>query len=169
MPSAGPLRRLVLGVDLVAVSDIARAMDQFGDRYLTRIYTPGEIAYCGGARHTDAAKHFAARFAAKEATFKALQAGDVALDWRSVEVVRRPDGSCDLHLHDGMEGLARQRGVNDLRLSLSHDGGFAVAVVAGAVEAGPASSFRIARRRRVPAPLSALAARTVRRTRGAHT
>jgi holo-[acyl-carrier protein] synthase len=119
-------------------------MEQFGDRYLTRIYTQGEIAYCGDA--VDAASHFAARFAAKEATFKALragQAGDVAIDWRSVEVVRLADGSPGLRLHGNIDGLARRRGVADLRLSLSHDAGFAVAVVAGDVEASPSPVSRI--------------------------
>ena len=140
----------VLGVDLVAVSEVARSVDRFGDRYLSRVYTPAELAYCHGTK--DAASHLAARFAAKEATFKALRAGDVGFDWRSVEVVRLPDGSCELSLHDAMAGVARSRGVVDLRLSLSHDGGFAVAVVAGDVETPShvhgrnRAAFRIARK-----------------------
>jgi holo-[acyl-carrier protein] synthase len=133
-----------VGVDLVAVAEVARSIEAFGERYLHRVFTPGELAYCL-ADGRDPASHLAARFAAKEATFKALQGGDEAFDWRSIEVLRRPDGSCGLLLHDGMHRLLRRRGIGALRLSMSHDGGYAIAVVVGD-SYRPHHSFRIARK-----------------------
>ncbi len=143
----------LLGVDLVPVADVAKAMDRFGDRYLNRVYTQREIASAGSpgdppeasapsgpSRSVARAPHFAARFAAKEAVFKALHGGsatsspearDLPFDWRTIEVLRRPDGSPALCLHGAMRGLAEQRRVRHLDLSLSHDGEYAIAVVVG--------------------------------------
>jgi holo-[acyl-carrier protein] synthase len=122
-------------------------MDQFGDRYLNRVYTRGEIESAGhpglragSSTSASRAPHFAARFAAKEAAFKALHAGDATsggdardqpFDWRTIEVLRRPDGSPALCLHGSMRGLAERRGVRHLDVSLSHDGDYAIAVVVG--------------------------------------
>src|SRR5579862_1216830 len=135
---APPSGRL-LGVDLVPVAQVAHAMDRFGDRYLNRVYTQGEIeSACPPGQAPEAsprpgarASHFAARFAAKEAAFKALHGGaatsgsaarDLPFDWRTIEVLHRPDGSPALRLHGPMRGLAERRGVRQLDLSLSHDG-----------------------------------------------
>jgi holo-[acyl-carrier protein] synthase len=120
----------VLGTDLVEVAQVARSVETFGERYLHRLYTAGELAYCMSQR-TGQAAHLAARFAAKEATLKALRQGNEATDWRSVEVRRRPDGSCAILLHGGARTLAERRGVEGLRVSMSHDGEYAVAVVVG--------------------------------------
>lgn len=145
----------LLGVDLVPVADVARALERFGDRYLNRVYTRGERDTCPAASPTDApraAAHFAARFAAKEAAFKALHGGDDTarrddpFDWRTIEVLRRPDGSPSLRLHGPMRRLAQRRGIRYLDVSLSHDGEYAIAVVLG--EARPArtpSRFRTGR------------------------
>jgi holo-[acyl-carrier protein] synthase len=148
--------RGLLGVDLVAVAEVARALEQFGDRYLNRVYTPAEIAYCTSHGHgRSPAPHLAARFAAKEATFKALHGQDEALDWRSIEVLRLADGSSALRLHGGAHALAQRRRVQTLRVSLSHDGDYAVAVVAGEAgrrRPGPGAASRIARKRRIQRP-----------------
>ncbi len=125
----GRLHRL-LGVDLVAVDEVARSLERFGERYLSRVYTPAEVAYCTSGGRPPAA-HLAARFAAKEATFKALRGGDTALDWRSIEIVRHADGSCTVKLHGEAQKMAEGRGVRTLDVSLSHDGEYAVAVVVG--------------------------------------
>jgi holo-[acyl-carrier protein] synthase len=119
-----------LGVDIVEVAQVALSIATFGDRYLRRVFTDGELAYCT-AEGRDQAPHLAARFAAKEAAAKALRVGDSPLDWRWIEVVRRADGTCDLHLHGAMRALAKRRGVRDLRVSMSHDGAYAIAVVVG--------------------------------------
>jgi holo-[acyl-carrier protein] synthase len=132
LPASVRATRL-LGIDLVAVTEVAAAVERFGGRYVNRVYTPSEIAYCTahGRSARSAAPHFAARFAAKEATFKALRGGDEPLDWRSIEVVRRADGSCTLSLHGAARRLARERGLTAIDVSLSHDGDYAVAVVVG--------------------------------------
>jgi holo-[acyl-carrier protein] synthase len=112
------------------VAQVAHSIATFGDRYLRRVFTDGELAYCT-VEGRDPVLHLAARFAAKEATSKALRVGDAPLDWRWIEVVRRADGACGLRLHGGMRALAKRRGVCTLRLSMSHDGAYAIAVVVG--------------------------------------
>jgi len=120
----------LLGADVVEIAQVARSVATFGERYLRRVFTRRELAYCS-ADGRDAAPHLAARFAAKEAAAKALRVGDAPLDWRWIEVARRADGSCRLRLHEGMRTLARRRRVGALRVSLSHDGAYAFAVVIG--------------------------------------
>src|SRR5258706_12086466 len=75
---AAPLR---VGTDIVAVAEVARSIELFGDRYLRRVYTDAELEYCL-SRGPNAPLHLAARFAAKEAALKALRLGDRAVSWR---------------------------------------------------------------------------------------
>ncbi|HEX3595210.1 MAG TPA: holo-ACP synthase [Polyangiaceae bacterium] len=121
---------LTIGTDLVEVAQVAQSLATFRDRYLARVFTQEEIAYCL-SRGPESARHLAARFAAKEATFKALRAADQASDWRSVEVRRRADGSCEIVLHGSMRALADRLDVGVLSVSMSHDGAYASAVVVG--------------------------------------
>jgi len=116
-----------VGIDLVQVSRIAESLEQFGERFMARLFTPGEIAYAN-REPTLAAERFAARFAAKEAAIKALRLSDVdeAIDWRHIEVLRTTSGACDLVLHPQ---VARRAGRCSLSVSLSHEGDFATAVV----------------------------------------
>jgi holo-[acyl-carrier protein] synthase len=110
---------LRVGIDLVQVSRIAESVHTFGERFLTRVYTEGELAYARA--HPE---RLAARFAAKEAAKKALGLEGVA--WRDVEITRAASGACELVLH----GAARARaGAPTLALSMSHEGDFATAVV----------------------------------------
>jgi holo-[acyl-carrier protein] synthase len=150
-PAARGWHGAFLGVDVVSVADVAQAVERFGERYLRRVFTPAEVAYCTGEGRAPA-PHLAARFAAKEATFKALRgSAEDPLDWRSIEVLRRADGSCALRLHGEMSRLAGRRGVNHLDVSLSHDGAYAIAVVLGARPVAPspgAVSFGVLRRYR---------------------
>jgi holo-[acyl-carrier protein] synthase len=120
----------VVGADVVEIAQVARSIATFGDRYLRRVFTASELDYCT-AQGRDAAPHLAARFAAKEATAKALRVGDGRLDWRWIEAERLDDGACELRLHRGMLALARRRGIGALRLSMSHEGAYAFAVVVG--------------------------------------
>ena len=110
---------LRVGIDLVQVSRIADSLAQFGDRFLRRIFTDGEIAYATAAPG-QTAERLAARFAAKEAAKKALALD--AVGWRQIEVVRAPSGACTLALH----GIAA---AGELAVSLSHEGDLAAAVV----------------------------------------
>ncbi len=120
---------IALGVDLVSVRDVAESLARFGDRYTERLFTRDEIAYC----LTDpelAAQRFAARFAAKEATMKALRVvATDAVAWSSIEVRRTPDGWCEIVLHDAARHLADRAGVSDLALSMSHERDYATATV----------------------------------------
>jgi holo-[acyl-carrier protein] synthase len=149
VPAALGWHGAFLGVDVVSVADVAQAFDRFGEHYLRRVFTPAEVAYCT-AEGRAPAPHLAARFAAKEATFKALRgSAEDPLDWRSIEVLRRADGSCALRLHGEMSRLADRRGVAHLDVSLSHDGAYAIAVVLGArpmVSSTSAVSFGVMRR-----------------------
>jgi len=112
-----------VGVDIVEVGRIASAIERWGTRFLDRIFTPSEIAYC--RRKTRAAESFAVRFAAKEAFSKALKVGRVSI-WREVEVVRGEGPRPTVQLY----GTARQLvGARRVDLSLAHAASHAVAVV----------------------------------------
>jgi holo-[acyl-carrier protein] synthase len=128
----GPVR---VGIDLVEVAEVAASVGAFGDRYLERIYAPAELAYCRRAA-VDPAPHLAARFAAKEATVKVLRpsAADEGIDWRSIEVVRTPDGDgwCQIALTGAAARLAARQALTDFQVSLSHAAHYAVAVVVAA-------------------------------------
>jgi holo-[acyl-carrier protein] synthase len=129
---SGTLR---VGIDLVLVSRIAESLERFGDRFLLRIFTDEEIAYAAAAP-AQRAERLAARFAAKEATIKALRLQDRAIDWRDIEVCRTPAGFVELALRGGAAEAAAQCGASDLALSLSHEGDFATAVVVTRVQEG---------------------------------
>src|SRR5262245_31343433 len=117
-----------LGIDLVAVSRIEGAARRPCERFLKRIMTEGEAAYC--ARHPEPAKHWAARFAAKEAGMKALGTGwSGGVTFKSIEVVNLGSGQPTLVLHGGSAERAQAMGVTYTHVSITHDGGFAVACV----------------------------------------
>jgi holo-[acyl-carrier protein] synthase len=117
-----------VGVDLTRVADVAESVAHFGDRYLRRIYTDHEIASCAGSPVVVAAR-LAARFAAKEAAVKVLRPTGARPAWRDIEVRRAPDGACDLHLTGYAARLAEEAGINDVAVSLTHEGEMAAAVV----------------------------------------
>jgi holo-[acyl-carrier protein] synthase len=120
---------MLVGTDIIEVDRVAESIARFGQRYISKLYTRNEARYCTSVG-PGAAPHFAARFAAKEATMKVLRpAPHEALDWRSIEVVRSPQGWCDLHLHGTARELARRAGLRAFAVSLSHEERFATAVV----------------------------------------
>ena len=118
---------MVVGVDLVEVKEVLGSIERFGDRYVRRIFTDDEIAYCRARPH-DQAMRFAARFAAKEATIKVLRA-EARPDFRTIEVRRSKVGWCDVVLHGAAKELADAAGIDELSLSMSHEPGYATAVV----------------------------------------
>ena len=120
--------RLSVGIDLVRVSRVAESLDRFGDRFLRKVFTDDEIAYAASAPAL-MAERLAARFAAKEATVKALELGERGVGWREIEVARRPSGSPELKLHGAARAAADEAGIDELAVSLSHEGDFATAVV----------------------------------------
>ncbi len=123
--------RMSVGIDLVQLSRIRESVDTFGDRFLRRVFTEGEIAYATAAapdRELGSAR-LAARFAAKEATMKALDLAERGVGWREIEVTRSKSGAPSLVLHGNARAAAEEAGALDLAVSLSHEGDYATAVV----------------------------------------
>ena len=112
-----------VGVDIVEVGRVKAAIDRWGARFLDRVFTRAEIAYCRSKVRE--AESFAVRFAAKEAFAKALKIGKVAI-WREVEVVRSEGPRPTVLLHGGAKSMLGSRQVD---LSLSHAATHAIAVV----------------------------------------
>jgi holo-[acyl-carrier protein] synthase len=121
-----PLR---VGLDLVAVTGVADSLRAaHGERYLERLFTEREVADCRTASGIDP-ERLAARFAAKEATLKVLPAADEGVSWHDIEVRRETSGRVHLELRGRAAELAAEATIIDLALSLTHEGGFAAAVV----------------------------------------
>ena len=116
------------GIDLVEIERIQQSMDRFGQRFLDRIFTRAEQAYCLSKRKS--AESFAARFAAKEAAAKALGTGiSRGVSWLEIEVVRAPGNRPDLRLHGRAAQFAARLGARRSALSLTHSTGLAMASV----------------------------------------
>lgn len=129
-----PPNRLAVGVDLVQTSRVAESLATFGDRFLRRVFTEGEIAYATAAPDLAPAR-LAARLAAKEATIKALDLAERGVGWREIEVTREPSGAPSITLHGNALLAAQETSVEGeggtplLSVSLSHEGDYATAVV----------------------------------------
>lgn len=123
---------IVVGIDLVQISQVASSLSRLGDAYVSRIFTPGEIAYCS-ANPIVAPSRYAARFAAKEATLKALRLEDQGVDLRTIEMKQTAGGWCEIELHGAARGLADAAGWVSCSVSISHEGDYATAVVAAIV------------------------------------
>ena len=115
---------IAVGIDLVEVEEIEATIHTHGERYLRRIYTDHERHDCAGDP-----RRLAARFAAKEATMKALKRSDDPLPWRSIGVRLGVAGEPSLELSGAAAALAQDRAVSSLSISLTHEGGVAAAVV----------------------------------------
>lgn len=117
-----------VGIDMVEVSRIEKALKRWGDRFLKRVFTRSEIEYCHDKARP--AARFAMRFAAKEAFSKALGLGfRQGMGFHQVEVTRASNGRPSLSLHGKAQELCQGCGVNKTFLSLSDDGLYAIAVV----------------------------------------
>lgn len=117
-----------IGVDLVAVEAVEQALRDHGERYLSRVYSPAEVADSSAGARPDP-NQLAARFAAKEATLKVLRVPDVGIAWPSIAVVRANWGGVSLVLSGAAAEQATKAGLTSFDVSLSHDNGFAVAMV----------------------------------------
>ena len=116
------------GIDLTEIGRIQKSMDRYGERFLARVYTPAEQAYC--LRKRKSAESFAARFAAKEAGAKALGTGiSYGVNWLEIEVVREPSGRPTLKFHGRAAQFAARLGVVRAALSITHTGDLALASV----------------------------------------
>ena len=117
-----------LGIDVIQNERIRESLKRFGPRFLNRIYTETEIGYCNKCVDPDI--HFAARFAAKEAAFKALGTGWAAgVKWKDIEVKRLASGQPELHLYGEALERAKSLGATRFYVSLTHDQLVSCAVV----------------------------------------
>ena len=117
-----------IGIDLVECARIQRSLDRFGDRFLHRVFTGGEIEYSMSMKFP--ARHLAARFAAKEAVSKAFGTGiGKAMSWRDIDVKKKPSGEPFLVFAGPAEQLAKQRRVTAALITLSHTEHHAIAMI----------------------------------------
>ncbi len=117
-----------IGIDVVQNDRIRQSIERFGDRFVNRIYTAAEIEYCKQSGTSEI--HYAARFAAKEAAFKALGTGWAeGVTWKDVEVVRLASGKPELYLHGEALSRATSAGATRFHVSLTHDQLVSCAVV----------------------------------------
>ncbi len=117
-----------IGIDVVKVGRITDSLERFGERFERRIFTEGELAYCRG--HKDPLPHLAARFAAKEALSKAIGTGfSNGVSWKQVEVIQPGGRRPALQLTGRALEIFHSQGCTSSHLSLTHDGGLAIACV----------------------------------------
>ena len=115
---------LTTGVDIIEISRIREVLNSYQSRFLKRIFTDVEITYCRGR-----APNLAGRFAAKEATMKALGTGVRGVSWKDIEISRKDSGAPYVLLHGRAARRADILGLKDVSLSISHSRDYAVAFV----------------------------------------
>jgi holo-[acyl-carrier protein] synthase len=107
------------GIDITEVARIRQSIERFGDRFLQRVFTAGEILYCDSKANRF--ERYAARFAAKEAAMKALGTGwNYGVRWRDCEVTRLPGGRPTISFQGKAGEFAAKLGVKNAALSLTH-------------------------------------------------
>jgi holo-[acyl-carrier protein] synthase len=117
-----------LGMDIAEVDRIAAAIERHGRTFLTRVFTPAEIAYC--EKHRNRTERFAGRFAAKEAAMNALGTGwRHGVRWVDIEIVREPSGKPTLKLSGASRAIADRLGVKNIAITITHTGNTALAQV----------------------------------------
>jgi len=124
------IQRMIIGsgIDLAEIGRIQQSIDRYGERFLNRIYTPAEQAYCLSKRNS--AESFAARFAAKEAAAKALGTGiSHGVGWLEIEVVRKRGGRPEVQFYGRAAEIAQHLGVAHAALSITHTSSLAMASV----------------------------------------
>ena len=117
-----------IGIDVVKVERLVAALERFGERMERRLFTAGELEYC--RRHQDPLPHLAARFAAKEAAFKAIGTGlSGGVSWKHAEVIQPGGHQPRLEFHGAALERFQSLGAQTTHVSLTHDGGLAIACV----------------------------------------
>lgn len=115
---------LSAGIDLVEVDRLAKTIERYGNRFLTRVFTENELRHCRGNAY-----QLAARFAAKEAVSKVLGTGLQGITWRDIEIVTEASGKPTVRLHGRAAQRAAQLNLENFALSLSHTREHAIALV----------------------------------------
>ncbi len=117
-----------LGLDIAEIDRIEAAITRHGEPILERLYTPSEVEYCES--HRNKYERYAGRFAAKEATMKALGTGwRRGVRWRDIEVTREASGKPSLALKGAAKRVADALGVKNICVTITHSGNLAVAEV----------------------------------------
>ena len=117
-----------IGVDLIECDRIQRSLDRFGEKFLHRVFTDGEIEYSMSMKFP--ARHLAARFAGKEAVAKAFGTGiGKAMGWRNIDIRKKKSGEPFLVFSGPAQELATKRGVTTALITLSHTDHHAMACV----------------------------------------
>lgn len=125
------MTHIASGIDLIEIERIERAVNRWGDRFVQRVYTDREAAYCRGK-----AQRLAGRFAAKEAVSKALGVGIRRLRWRDIEILPEPSGKPRVSLHGRAEQIARIQGLVGFEVSITHSRSDAMAFVVAWTDPG---------------------------------
>ena len=115
-----------VGVDIIEIERIEKAINRWGDRFFRRIYTDLELKLCGKKPG-----RLAARFAGKEAVMKALGTGIRGISWREIEILSEPSGKPQIRLYGKAQKKANDLGLERLAISLSDSKEYAVAFVVG--------------------------------------
>jgi holo-[acyl-carrier protein] synthase len=118
-----------VGVDIIEVERIARAIERWNGRFLERVYTGAELDLCAGR-----VPELAVRFAGKEAISKALGTGLAGVSWREMEVLADMRGKPLVYLHGRAAARASRMGLTEFEISLSHTREHAVAFVVGGTD-----------------------------------
>ena len=115
-----------IGVDIIEIARIEKAVARWGDRLLNRVYTESELKL-----YRNEPSSLAARFAGKEAVIKALNSQATYLSWKEIEILSEPDRKPSLRLYGKAQSQARILGLDRLDISLSHSKEHAIAFVIG--------------------------------------
>ncbi len=115
-----------VGVDIIETERVREALERFGEKFLQRVYSPVEAAFCRGR-----VRELAVRFAAKEAVMKALGTGARGIGWREIEVLPNRRGKPLVYLYGRAQERAERIGLEGLDVSMSHSREYAVAFVVG--------------------------------------
>lgn len=121
-----------VGIDIIEIPRVARVLAKHPERFLRRVFTPEEVAFCRGR-----VPELAARFAAKEAVMKALGTGARGLAWREIEILPNRRGKPLVYLHGDARKRAEAIGLRGVDISLTHSMEFAIAAVVGAADDPP--------------------------------
>ena len=116
-----------IGIDIIEIARIKKAIDRWGEGFLRRVYTDAELRLCSKQPWS-----LATRFAGKEAIVKTLGTPeDRGFRWKEIEILSDPSGKPSVHLYGKAQNQANNLGLDDLAISLSHSREYAIALVAG--------------------------------------
>ena len=118
---------LGLGTDIIEIESIRESIER-SKRFVQRVFTDSEINYC--EKKPNKYQHYAARFAAKEATMKAIKTGwDKGIQWKQIEVINATDGAPTIKTNGKTQEYLQEKGICNIQVSLSHSEQYAIAIV----------------------------------------